>query len=559
MKFRLILLLIFLGLQTLLAQGLTNSTRLSYTKNTLQDTSILVLQNGLAPTAVLTEKKDIYCVATDWIEQFPLVAAYIDSSGKSLWNNYTLPSLFPNYLDTNLHPFILPSADGGVFIIFEYLQYKSTKYNVDFYAVYPHIQYIDASGNRKWGDYGKRLTNMEVDFQGGATIQGISFSLDGDILVFWTWYNLDSLANDKGGGGTFVQKVDALTGELKFGDSGRKLYQYGVYPIIKSETGNIYMYRDSVACFNSNLEKQWQLPLLDSIKNDILVGTNEYGELLIIYGTGKDLRGRLYNKNGNPIWIDKILTSSKTRILPEAVARWINDSWVFKMGQVSNSVFCVDRNGNMKWGDSGIHVSERIISVSPIDSESILVAYLEQNLAEEFYIYDLYIQKLSISGELLWQSNGIKVVENSNLTCTILPDQNGGAFLLFDALTTDDPQFRPRGTYFQRVDKNGNLGLITSVNNYQSSSDISTTTSAVCYPNPFNPSTKIKYEIPTEGKVTIKVYDVLGKEVSTLLNENKRAGSYEIEWNAKNYASGVYLYNLTTGNNSITKKMLLMK
>ncbi len=81
------------------------------------------------------------------------------------------------------------------------------------------------------------------------------------------------------------------------------------------------------------------------------------------------------------------------------------------------------------------------------------------------------------------------------------------------------------------------------------------------YPNPFNPVTKIRFVIPSGAKnlVTLKVYDVLGKEVATLVNEEKPAGSYEVEFNGQNLSSGVYFYKLTTGNLSQTKKMILIR
>lgn len=85
------------------------------------------------------------------------------------------------------------------------------------------------------------------------------------------------------------------------------------------------------------------------------------------------------------------------------------------------------------------------------------------------------------------------------------------------------------------------------------------------YPNPFNPSTKIKFTVPVtlsgvEGSlVSIKVYDVLGNEVKTLVNEEKTAGTYEVTWNADVLPSGVYFYKLQTGNFVETKKMLLLK
>ncbi len=79
------------------------------------------------------------------------------------------------------------------------------------------------------------------------------------------------------------------------------------------------------------------------------------------------------------------------------------------------------------------------------------------------------------------------------------------------------------------------------------------------YPNPFNPSTKIRFQVPKTGFVTLKIYNTLGKEIATLVNEEKQPGNYEITWNASNLPSGIYFYRITTGNFLDTKKMLLLK
>jgi len=79
------------------------------------------------------------------------------------------------------------------------------------------------------------------------------------------------------------------------------------------------------------------------------------------------------------------------------------------------------------------------------------------------------------------------------------------------------------------------------------------------YPNPFNPSTKIKYSVPSSEIVQIKVYDVLGNEITTLVNEVKLAGIYEVEWDASKFTSGVYFYQLRTGNFVKTKKLILLR
>jgi enterochelin esterase family protein len=79
------------------------------------------------------------------------------------------------------------------------------------------------------------------------------------------------------------------------------------------------------------------------------------------------------------------------------------------------------------------------------------------------------------------------------------------------------------------------------------------------FPNPFNPTTTIKYSVPENSLVTLKIFDIIGNEVETLVNEEKSVGWYEIKLNANNLASGVYFYQIRAGSFIETKKMLLLK
>jgi phosphatidylserine/phosphatidylglycerophosphate/cardiolipin synthase-like enzyme len=79
------------------------------------------------------------------------------------------------------------------------------------------------------------------------------------------------------------------------------------------------------------------------------------------------------------------------------------------------------------------------------------------------------------------------------------------------------------------------------------------------YPNPFNPSTRIKYSLPSNQLVTLRVYDLLGREVATLVNEKQAAGTYQVQFSMNGLASGVYFYRLGASGFVETKKMLLMK
>ena len=79
------------------------------------------------------------------------------------------------------------------------------------------------------------------------------------------------------------------------------------------------------------------------------------------------------------------------------------------------------------------------------------------------------------------------------------------------------------------------------------------------FPNPFNPSTKIRYSIPKASRVTLKIYDILGREVQTLVNEQQAPGQYTVTFNAQNLASGVYFYRISAGNFNEVKKLMLLK
>ena len=83
------------------------------------------------------------------------------------------------------------------------------------------------------------------------------------------------------------------------------------------------------------------------------------------------------------------------------------------------------------------------------------------------------------------------------------------------------------------------------------------------FPNPFNPNTTIRYQIPVRSIVTLKLYDILGREIITLVNEGEAAGNYNIDFNASSaaggLASGVYFYQLKAGDYTSVKKMILLK
>ena len=79
------------------------------------------------------------------------------------------------------------------------------------------------------------------------------------------------------------------------------------------------------------------------------------------------------------------------------------------------------------------------------------------------------------------------------------------------------------------------------------------------YPNPFNPNTSIEFSLPKDNFVTLKIYDILGKEIAALVNNDIKAGIYKIDFDASNLSSGIYIYQLSAGDFRDVKKMVLIK
>jgi len=102
------------------------------------------------------------------------------------------------------------------------------------------------------------------------------------------------------------------------------------------------------------------------------------------------------------------------------------------------------------------------------------------------------------------------------------------------------------------------IDIITSVEGLQQ--DIPTEFNlSQNYPNPFNPVTLIKYQVPTTSHVSIKVYDLTGQEVASLVNEVREVGTYEIKFDASSFASGVYLYRMVAGDFISARKFNVLK
>ena len=167
------------------------------------------------------------------------------------------------------------------------------------------------------------------------------------------------------------------------------------------------------------------------------------------------------------------------------------------------------------------------------------------NKYNDIYLVDInsdgvFVVKYNWNGDKL---DEVKISSNSNSSATILTiDEHNDLIVCFDF---------NENVYIKKI-TDGATGV-------DEDAQEKTFSLSQNYPNPFNPSTQINYSIPESGNVRLIIYDLLGEEVKTIIDQFQNAGSYSIEFNAEELSSGVYFYRLSAGQFSETKKLLLLR
>ena len=220
-----------------------------------------------------------------------------------------------------------------------------------------------------------------------------------------------------------------------------------------------------------------------------------------------------------------------------------------------------DGTPDMNFGNNGV-----VIEDSPTADNPIIGAIILQ--PDNKIIMAGSLSKESYGGEdhLLARFNSDGSVDNEFGTNGYLVTPNAGT--ISDAALQNDGKLVVAG-YFMQIPNNFssldfsvaryNLGDISTSVQADENASPTNFTLEQNYPNPFNPSTTIEFSIPKESFVTLKVYDLLGREVTSLVNKELQSGSYKTQLNASNLASGVYLYRLNANGITQTRKLTVMK
>jgi hypothetical protein len=496
----------------------------------------------------------------------------LDNMGNAQWTTNGVPICTAT--SDQHEPGLIGDGSGGAIIA--WYDVRNSAYS-DIYA-----QKISAAGNTQWIVDGIEVCTA---YETQKNLKIISDGAGGAIIV-WQDYRNGSSNPD-----IFIQKVSS-TGSVQWGTDGKPVctaidYQedpvivpdesggaiitwdddrgvdYDIYAQKVDATGNMLWANDGIMVCNAFDDQYYHQTVSDGVGGAIITWTDYRNDI-----DYTDIYAQRINSSGNPEWQENGVAVS-TVIWDQSLPKLINDNsggviivWEDLRSDVVLEYYAqrLNSQGDTLWATDGIPITNQPTDVDNHaiihdGSDGAIITWQDGSIGN----YNIYAQKISSLGILQWIADGI-TISSANISQEvpiIISNLAGGAII-----TWEDSRNAPLGNgddiYAQQVSKNGNLGEIISdieledenPNNFNLFQN---------YPNPFNPATTINYHIAEKRFVILRIYDVLGNEVATLINKENPAGEHKINFNSTGLTSGVYFYRLHAGSFIQTRKMILMK
>jgi hypothetical protein len=269
--------------------------------------------------------------------------------------------------------------------------------------------------------------------------------------------------------------------------------------------------------------------------------------------TGTDYFTIKYNSAGNFQWASMYTGPGNQDDYPTSIAVDVNDVYVtgMSMGSTGNDYATVKYNfsGVQQWAQryNGPGNGDDAANSIKLDASGYIYV-TGSSVRDKSGVMDIATIKYDSFGNQKWleRFNGIENESNAGYSLALNS--------LGDVFVTGAHADTLRGAFQTIKYSQAGTGVYETTSMVPENYSLSQN-----FPNPFNPTTLISYQIPVAGQVTLKVYDILGKEVACLVKEVKNAGNYEVTFNGSNLSSGIYLYQLKSGSFVGTKKLILMK
>ncbi len=454
---------------------------------------------------------------------YDIYAQRVNASGVLQWSPSTGDSVCKVVFD-QVNIAMVSDGSGGALLTWEDYRSNAGPGLADVYA-----QKINATGVPQWTANG-----VGVCIQGAAQY-GPRIISDGSGGAFLTWS--DQRAGDFD---IYAQRVTAIGGLVGIAD-GVAVCTSGTNqtnPDICSDGagGAIIVWQDSRSTTDIDIWVQRMSPAVairwpvNGVVMNNNVGYDQINPKLVSDGIGGAMIA----------WED-----FRTGLTSDIYAQRVDSTGVVATGWNVNGVtICVSAFNQS---------NPKIISDG---SDGAIITWVDKrDSSTNGNTYDVYTSRITGSFALPWTANGVPIctADSTQTNPTAVSDGSGGVIIAWQ-----DKRSGNYDIYASQVGQSGNTPVeIVGIAPTEF-------TLSQNYPNPFNPSTMISYQLAVNSQVTLKVYDMLGSEVATLVNGRQEAGSYTVPFsaigeNTLTLASGVYFYRLEAGSFVATKKLLLMK
>jgi hypothetical protein len=410
-------------------------------------------------------------------------------------------------------------ADGSEGAIIAWADWRGDQYN-GIFAEY--AQRISADGTALWGIGGVPLNTPSKN---SVEAQQIISDGNGGAIIAWHSY-IGSYPN--GNQDIFAQKVNA-TGSMEWGTGGLavcSLTSPQLHPKL-TEDGNhgaVIVWED----FRTNPSK-----------------SNLYAQKVNSTGTIQ------WTADGVPVTVIS-LSQVNHEVAPDG-SGGVFITWQYSSSNVVTAQRLTSA-GVKAWEGSGLNLGASSSSYPQIISDGSTGAIITWYDGRGSGSGDIYAQHITGDGTLLWNSSAVGVCTNSATqnSAQITTDGNGGAIIAW----ADDRNTATKSTdiYAQQISASGMLGVFTGLNEISRQSMLEQN-----YPNPVNSGTKIRFKVSEPGYVSLKIFNMAGKEVSTLVKTVMYPGSYSVNVDVTGIPAGIYTYRLQTAGKTETKSLVVIK
>jgi len=501
-------------------------------------------------------------------DSITIFAQRVNSNGINAWATNGV-QVCPNTYNSNLTSKMVSDDNGGAIIVYQTFPSPGVSYFL--------AQRINANGVLQWSSPGVVLAPL---FQ--TTVTEVTSDGSGGAIVSWMSYDSSNV---------YVQRVNA-SGQVQWGtggipvtsdpfaQTGIKLQSDGsggaIIAWMDYRNGDAAIYAQKV---NGAGAMQWTAngvpvttPLGGSYDFQII---HEAGGAIISFQSPLgDIYAQKLNASGLFQWTANgalICAAANAQLFSQlasdgfggAIITWEDERNGGSQGPRDIYAQRIDSIGSIVWPLDGVGICQTVtydydptIAADGIGGATIV--WTDGRSGGVPVNYDIYAQRINAGGTVLWTTNGVAVstAALSQELPLIINDGNNGTIITWQ----DSRNFATTGPdiFAQRVRSDGTLGGATGVDDDDHSLP-TTFTLEQNYPNPFNPATTISFGLPSTIFVSLKVFDVLGKEVSHLLAEELAAGMYSQQWKATGLASGVYFYRLQAGKFVETRKLILLR